>query len=114
MAEMFGWPSHPNEFGRTPDDIDLYDTRELYWLPTNDTRRLRLLRYRYIKGEEEGEDVVIGQVGSATFALFGETTTAMCPEDVYGLHCCRELEMNEDPRAPRERSASAGRKLPGL
>src|SRR5262249_36834692 len=88
MAEMGGWLSHPNEFGRPPDQIDLYDTRELSWPPTGDTRRLWLFRYRYAKEEEgeEGEDVGVGMVGSITFALFGEGTAQLCPEDVYGLH----------------------------
>ena len=53
-------------------------------------------------------------VGSVTFALFGETNADLSPEDVYGLHCCWELECNGDDRAPRKRSAAAGRKLLGI
>jgi hypothetical protein len=115
MAEMCGWLAHPNEFGRPPDDIVLYDTRELYWPPTGDTRRLWLFRYRYAKqGEDQEDDIGISMVGSVTFALFGEARAEMSPEDIYGLHCCWELEMNEDARAPKKRSAKAGRKLLGI
>ena len=53
-------------------------------------------------------------VGSITFALVGETTPDMTPEDAYGVHCCWELEVNDDPRAPKKRSAKAGRKLLGI
>jgi hypothetical protein len=87
----------------------LVDTRELFWPPTNDKRRLWLVKYSY-KSDEGGEpDRGVGMVGSVTFALFGESTIDLSPEDVYGLHCCWELEMNEDARAPTTRSAEAGR-----
>jgi hypothetical protein len=35
-AEMCTWLAYPTEFGRPPDEIALYDTRELNWPPTND------------------------------------------------------------------------------
>jgi hypothetical protein len=89
----------------------LYDTRELFWPPTNDKRRLWLIKYTY-NDEERGEtDRGIGMVGSVTFALFSEATADLSPEDIYGLHCCWEMEMNEDSRAPKKRGAKAGRKI---
>jgi hypothetical protein len=51
--------------------------------------------------------------GSVTFALFGESTVDLSAEDAYALHCCWELEVNGDPRAPKKRSVRAGRKLLG-
>jgi hypothetical protein len=112
MAEMCSWLAHPMEFGRPPGEIALYDTRELYWPPTNDLRRVWLFRYRYPAEEGGGnDDVGVGMVGSITFALFGETTPGMPPEDVYALHCCWELECKQDPRAPKQRSVKAGRRL---
>jgi hypothetical protein len=115
MAEMCLWLAHPHEFGEPPTDIHLFDTRELDWPPTNDRRRLWLFRYTYAgRGEDGIDEVGLGMVGSITFALFGETTAEMSPEDAYGLHCCWELEMNEDPRAPKKRTAKAGRKLLGI
>jgi hypothetical protein len=55
----------------------------------------------------------VGLVGSVTFALLDETTAEMPAEDIYALHCCWELEMNKDPRAPQKRSVEAGRRLLG-
>src|SRR5690606_38201289 len=40
MAEMVQWLSHPNEFGEPPAKIALYDTREIFWPPTNDRRQV--------------------------------------------------------------------------
>jgi hypothetical protein len=115
MATMCNWLAHPNEFGEPPTDITLYDTRELDWLPTNDRRRVWLFRYTYTGRNDDGTDEVgLGMVGSITFALFGETTADMSPEDAYGIHCCWELEVNDDPRAPNKRTAKAGRKLLGI
>ena len=67
--------------------------------------------YTYPGEEGKGPDVGLGMVGSTTFALFGEATDDLPPEDVYGLHCCWELQSNQDPRAPEERSAAAGRAI---
>jgi hypothetical protein len=108
MAESIDWLSHPNEMGRPPDTIELFDHREAYWPPTDDERPLWLFRYSY-DGDRQG----LVMYGSTTFALFGETTTNLTPEDAYALHCCWELEVNRDPRAPKTRSARAGRKLLG-
>jgi len=49
--------------------------------------------------------------GSITFSLIDETSPGMPPDDIYALHCCWEMEVNEDPRAPTERSVEAGRAL---
>lgn len=115
MATMCDWLAHPHEFGAPPTDIEPFDTRELDWFPTNDTRRVWLFKYTYAGREEDGSDTVgIGMVGSITFALFGETSAEMSAEDIYGLHCCWELEMTEDARAPKRRTAKAGRKLLGI
>lgn len=112
MAEMCHWLAHPNEFGRPPESIEQIDARELNWPPTNDRRRVWLFRYRY-PTEEQGRDdeMGIGMVGSVTFALLGETTADLAPEDVYALHCCWELEWLGDARAPKERSIRAGRRI---
>ncbi|MBN1342869.1 MAG: hypothetical protein JXQ73_09335 [Phycisphaerae bacterium] len=111
-AEMCSWLAHPNEFGRPPDEVALYDKRELFWPPTNDIRSLWLFKYTYNPADADEEpDTGIGMVGSVTFALFGESTADLSPEDVYGLHCCWELEANRDSRAPEKRSAQEGRRI---
>jgi hypothetical protein len=112
MAEMCDWLAHPQEYGRSPDHIELYDTRVIFWPPTDDRRRLWLFKYVYQAPEPgQPDEVGIGMVGSVTFALFGETKADLPPEDVYALHCCWELEVNNDPRAPRKRSVAAGKKI---
>ena len=112
LADMCDWLAHPQEFGRSPDEIELYDTRELFWPPTNDVRQLWLFKYRYIAEEKgESDDCGLGMYGSTTFSLFDETNSDMAPEDVYALHCCWELEANDDPRAPDERTIAAGRAI---
>jgi hypothetical protein len=112
QAEMCEWLSHPNEFGEPPDRIAVLDTRTLFWPPTNDRRQLWLLKYEYdASSKREEADIAVGLVGSMTFAMFGETTTDMSAEDLYGLHCCLELETNGDSRAPKQRSAAFGRMM---
>lgn len=112
MAEMSRWLSHPHEFGRPPDELVLVDKRVLFWPPTEDERTVWLFKYTYNSTEEDEEvDIGLGMVGSITFALFGETTKDLSPEEAYALHCCWELEMYEDPRAPRKRTIEAGLKI---
>lgn len=105
VAEMANWLAHPSELGRPPDSVELFDARELFWPPTSDRRRLFLVKY------SAGEEVGVGMVGSVTFALFGEATADMSPEEIYSVHCCWELEMNGDSRAPAERTTAAGREI---
>lgn len=109
MAEMCAWLAHPNEFGRVPHEIELYDSRELYWPPTNDRRQMWVFKYLY-EPDEPGEEPEegLGVVGSVTFALFGETTANLKPLEAYALHCCWELQWTDDERAPEERSVEAG------
>lgn len=115
LTELAEWLAYPTEFGAYPDALRVYDTRELFWPPTNDRRRLWLIEYTYEASADRDERAVgVGMVGSITFALFGETTAEMSPEDLYGIHCAWELETNGDPRAPEERTAAAGRRLLGI
>jgi hypothetical protein len=107
-AEMSQWLAHPNEFGRPPQELAQVDTRELYWPPTNDRRQVWLFRYKYAPDEEGEVHEGLGMVGSVTFSLFGETTADQSPEDAYALHCCWELEVQDDPRTPAERSVAVG------
>jgi hypothetical protein len=110
-AEMCSWLAHPMEFGRFPDEIELYDKRRMFWPPTNDQRDLWLFKYRFSSDNGRGIKEGIGMVGSVTYALFGVSSANMCPEDVYGLHCCWELENKGDHRAPKQRNAATGRTI---
>ncbi len=107
-AEMANWLAHPSEFGRPPDAVEVVDSRELLWPPTNDRRRLWVVKYRFNATAEAPADEGFGLVGSVTFALIGEATADLSPEDIYGLHCCWELEVNNDPRAPRRAAPRRG------
>jgi hypothetical protein len=112
LSEMAQWLEHPSEFGRAPDELELADAREMYWPPTDDRRVVYAVRYLYRAADAgETDDAGYGMVGSVTFALFGEATAVLTPLQVYALHCCWELEMNEDRRAPAKRSVEAGMAL---
>ena len=112
LADICQWLAHPQEFGRPPDQIDVVDTRTIYWPPTDDRRQVWLFRYRYCATEpDQDDDVGFGMVGSITFALFGETTADKNPLEAYALHCCWELEMQGDSRAPDKRTVENGRHI---
>ncbi len=124
MVDLCTWLAGSSDYGRVPDHLELYDTRELVWPPTGDRRRVWLFKFIYYddlndsasegptyKTPADGDHVGIGMVGSVTYVLRDETTPNQPPLDVYALHCCWELQVNKDPRAPCERSVHAGRNI---
>jgi hypothetical protein len=119
MVDLCTWLASSSEFGRVPDHLDLYDTRELVWPPTNDRRRVWLFKFTYYaepdgtsyKTPTAGDVTGVGMVGSVTYVLRDEDTAGQPPLDVYALHCCWELQINKDLRAPGQRSAHAGRQI---
>lgn len=109
ISEMCQWLAHPMELGSPPHEIRQVDTRELFWPPTNDRRKLWVFRYEYPPRDGKSEpEIGHGMVGSVTFALFGESTPDLSAEQIYGLHCSWELEKNRDARAPQKRTVEAG------
>jgi hypothetical protein len=109
ISEMCQWLAHPSEFGSPPHEIHQVDTRELFWPPTNDRRKLWVFRFEYPPRDGKAEPTIgHGMVGSVTFALFGESTPDLSAAQIYGLHCAWELEIKYDPRAPQKRTAEAG------
>jgi hypothetical protein len=112
LATLADWLAYPTEYDAFPDALRVVDTREMFWPPTNDRRRLWLIEFTYEPSDERPEpEVGIGMVGSITFALAGETSPDMPVDDLYALHCVWELQANDDERAPDELSAEAGRAL---
>jgi hypothetical protein len=112
LAKMCDWLSHPNEYGAPPDAIELMDKRTIHWPPARKERELRLFKFSYKQPHGQDEPVEgVGMVGSITWAFFEDTNPAMPPEHIYGMHCCWELSMNDDPRAPEKHSGPAGWKL---
>jgi hypothetical protein len=108
LAEMAEWLAHPNELGAPPEEVFIADTRELFWPPTNDRRQLWIIGYKYRSEDEPLEDY--GLVGSTTWAMFSEPRVSK-PIEIYAVHCCWELQANDDPRAPSERSVAAGLRI---
>ncbi len=115
MAKLVDWLSDPEELGAPPDRISMLDSRELLWPPSSDLEKLWLFRFSYENHPYGGPGFEgVGLVGSITFCLFGETNPSMSPEDIYALHCCLELQIDDDPRAPEKRTVDAGRRLLGF
>jgi hypothetical protein len=114
-ADMVSWLCHPNEYGRPPDLIELWDRRELYWPPTDDTRELFLFKYTYRGDPGKPPDVGVGLVGSTTFSLIGETEPPPTGtiEEALARHCVWELDNDGDPRGKGQR-VEVGRKLLGF
>ncbi|HBP23467.1 MAG TPA: hypothetical protein DEA08_37530 [Planctomycetes bacterium] len=114
QSELCLWLSHPHEYGRPPDSLEVVDKRRIYWPPAHEERDVWLIGFEYESTEEDRPQRGVGMVGSITFCLYGEGTPERDPLEVYALHCCWELQINQDPRAPAERSVEAGRQLLGL
>jgi hypothetical protein len=94
-AEFAQWLAHPNELGRPPDELDIYDQRMLRWPPEFEERPVWL--WRYVVREKNGldhDDIGIGMVGTVTFCFFSYDMEQRPPGDCYALHCFWEMERN--------------------
>jgi hypothetical protein len=94
-ADVCLWLFHPVEFNCVPDELELVDSRELYWPPTQDRRKLWLIKYiyhDYLGERKEG----VACSGSTTIALFEETSPDMPPLEIYARHCRYELQSGEE------------------
>ena len=112
LAKTSHWLSTESSLRRAPTSMTLLETRDLFWLPRHQQCRLFAVKYEY--AEPVGEAGIvdgIALVGSLTHSLIGETSASMDLADVYGLHCCWELEALGDPLAPRNRTTKMGRNL---
>lgn len=93
LSEMCSWLNHPNEFGKVPDQIEVFSKKQLYWEATKDTRLMYALKYTYKNYQNSGKDEIgIGMVGSVTFALFDYSELLeMIPIEVFGTYCLWEM-----------------------
>jgi hypothetical protein len=112
LAKTAHWLVADSPLHRAPDRLQLLESRELFWLPRHKHLRLYAVKYEFDEpvgnlGIKDG----IAIVGGLTHSLIGETNSAMELADIYGLHCCWELEEMHDPLAPRQRTAKLGRNL---
>lgn len=106
-AELADHLMNFDESGCAPDQVEVLDTRVLYWPPAKKKQSLWVLQYRYEKNGEQPARTGIGLVGNKT-AVLPEVKADMKPIEVYSLHCCFELQQAGDPAAPKERSVAAG------
>jgi hypothetical protein len=109
LVKMSNWLEHPNELGLPPDMLELLDTREMHWPPTNDRRRLWLIKY--CRSKQGNLVTEVGIVGSITYSLYEEQTGELLPEDIYGLYCCSEMRRYRIRGAPEENSSRVGRDI---
>jgi hypothetical protein len=117
MAIMSQWLQHPHELGHIPEKLELADSREMYWPPTRDRRRLWLFRFihRFIRhgDTEETVEVAYGLVGGVnTWSFFSVVEQNRPIEDIYALHCSWESQIvpGAGPQSPKY-SVEHGRKL---
>jgi hypothetical protein len=91
-AEFSHWLSHPNELGRPPDDVEVFDHRTLRWPPDGHETELWLVRYcmKDTTGLKD-DDIDVGMIGSITFCLFTYGLEQRPPEDCYAIHCAWEM-----------------------
>ncbi|MFW5751125.1 MAG: hypothetical protein ACOCZK_05705 [Planctomycetota bacterium] len=112
QVAMVAWLSDPSEFGQPPAEVAVVDRRRLFWPPLNREIEVFLVRFVYDFPEVDERATFIGMVGSVTAALLGEVDPeTMDYADIYGMHCCWELERMHDPRAPAVRSPQTGRRI---
>jgi hypothetical protein len=112
LAKTAHWLLSESPLRCSPDRVHLMESRELFWLPRHHPVRLYAVKYEF--DHPQGELAIrdgIALVGSITHSLIGETNASMDLVDVYGLHCCWELEALNDPLAPRNRTLKTGRNL---
>ncbi|MBX7244507.1 MAG: hypothetical protein K1X53_03355 [Candidatus Sumerlaeaceae bacterium] len=107
IGHMVSWLCHPAEYGQPPADIELLESRTIYWPPTEDTRTLHVLRFCMEEGTEK-KDYDYGLVGSRTFSLFGDYGDVNGPDDVLALHCSWEMDGEADLEKGRELLGRAG------
>jgi hypothetical protein len=96
-CDVVSWLCHPIEYGVEPDRVELTDSRDMFWPPTNDRRRLWIFKFTYELNEHEN-DIGMILTGSTTICLRDETSPLMSPEQIYAVHCNYELKRNDDPR----------------
>jgi hypothetical protein len=93
QAEFAQWLRHPNELGRSPDELQIVDRRELAWPPERGRKQFWLIQYRVRDSTGlAADDVGVGLVGSVTFCLFSYRLEERPPEDAYAIHCFWEMQ----------------------
>jgi hypothetical protein len=91
-SHFAAWLAHPFELGKPPDEVEVYDHRELAWPPDGERKGLWLLQYRMKDASGlKADNVDVGMVGSITFCLFSYGLEQRPPADGYAIHCFFEM-----------------------
>lgn len=104
------WLAHPNELGRSPDALEVIDTREQYWPPAGEVTAQWLIKYR-VRDEWglQSDDVGVGLVGPGVWCFFSYELRNRPCEDAYAIHCFWELDLEvsevDDPAEYAELAA---------
>lgn len=91
MAQFSNWLQYESELARPPEELEVLDQRELYWLDSDERLRMSVIRYR-AAGQTplDEEELGVGLVGSMTWVLLGEAVEQLPIEDIYSVHCTYE------------------------
>jgi hypothetical protein len=115
-AELALWLSQPSQFGVSPTECSLVDSRELYWPGFDDPVDCYLFRFAYRFGDREFSNVGIAAPVTHAFAA---DLCDLSPEDIYaafaGWHAehedIYELDVTSLDEAQRVEVARLGRRL---
>ncbi|HRE99514.1 MAG TPA: hypothetical protein PLI18_03290 [Pirellulaceae bacterium] len=107
-AEFCHFLGLPDQLGEAPDEIKVLGSQVLNWPPTNDRRRMSVVRFAYKDADGKVTREGVGVVGNLTAWLPDLSSVDMPAGDMLALHCAYELQALRDPRAPKEVTAAAG------
>jgi hypothetical protein len=100
-ATMSEWLQHPHELDGVPLSLEVYDTREIYWPPLKERKRMWLFRFTYKFPGKPETKTGFGLVGGMTWSSFKEYDTPPKAEALYIHHCALELSRGQKG-APKE------------
>lgn len=95
-AKMLGWLKHPNELGEMPTSIELFDTRNLFWPPSDKSIPVWLFSFTYRFDDDKPMMTGYGMVGGMTWSSFGEFEKPPSAEELYTHHCQLEMQTHSD------------------
>ena len=99
MFEMVDWLAFPTEFGRFPDEIQVFDTRRINWPGRDYPIRAHRYRFRY-----DG-DWAYGITGPLTFALGDQDFEGKSPKEIYSAYA--DWYAKEDIRGILEKTTES-------
>lgn len=96
-ADLYEWLSQEEQRGRAPDNVELVDTRQVYWPPLEEDRVLWLFRFTYISPLDQQPQDYLALVGGIGPHSFFQAEMLDWPlDDLYAYHCSWEWFYAED------------------